>query len=293
MTDRTQTAEAPQVASSVGTTFRRTLVFAAIAVPAVFASALAIQSVIYNLGGQTLLAYCRVMTRWYEGRIGGDMGPASPLAVLAFGAGASPYFLLMGFLFRRWQPGAIASGAVMLVVVLGLAVPSLLPYAAFGCALSLYVGQIVVAMIPVARLEKLGVRGILRHFRVKNLLWLVLSMGFVFYYLLAMGYFVAMDWLVEVLVAMAGGERYLPYFVDPTHHRVLEQFPWAIVLYSSVLGSMLALYHVMCSAYGMNQLDYLVDRGKEPIVQRKFWWPFRRGERADALADRNAGWAGK
>jgi hypothetical protein len=111
-----------------------------------------------------------------------------------------------------------------------------------------------------------------RHFRLCNFVWLCISMGFVAYYLIIIAYFVSLEALLDLVFHAAGAARFLGYIPDPFSH---AEVPLTNILYTTLLATGMGFYHFMCSAWGVNQLDYIVDAGKEPIRHREFWWPFR------------------
>ena len=181
---------------------------------------------------------------------------------------------LMCLFLGRWRQGVAFAGTLLAIVAFGLLVPSLWPYAAMAAVVTTYLGHVAAVVIPLRRVEEGNAhrRAFWRHFRLRNFVWLFTCVVFVAYYLLIMAYFVFLDWLLSFLTRAAGAApswRVLPdFFLHP------EQ-PLANVFYVALLATGMGFYHFMCSAWGVNQLDYIVDAGKEPIRHRELWWPFR------------------
>jgi len=191
---------------------------------------------------------------------------------------AAAYLVLMSLMLGKWRRGVGFAGAVLALVTVGLLVSPFMPYAAYGAFLVVYCGQISVAVIPLERVANADIyhRRFWRHFRLRSFVWLCVSIGLLLYYLLIMGYFVSLDALLRVLL--------YPIFMVPGRFQSLRVFaspfrvavPWDDLVYSSLLAAGMAFYHFFCSAYGINQLDYIIDVGRKPIRHREFWWPFKR-----------------
>ncbi len=272
MDETAPSVEVPAIGDSVRTPFRRTLKYACLCAGTVGLLALLFQLLLHGISLERRVRYIQVAHEWNE-RWDTLEGAETGMAALMLATVAAGYLGLMCLFLGKWRWGAGLAGTLLGLVVFALLVPQLWPYAAIAAVLATYGGQVTAVMAPLLRVEKGDLHRLAfwRHFRLRNLVWLCISMGFVAYYLLIMAYFVSLDALLHLLSRAAGADpswRMLPDFFPYTED------PPANVLYTTLLVTGMGFYHFVCSAWGVNQLDYIVDAGKAPIRHREFWWPF-------------------
>ncbi|MHC5057408.1 MAG: hypothetical protein ACYTKD_22265 [Planctomycetota bacterium] len=261
------------IGDSVRTSFRRTLKYACLCAVTVGLLALLFQLLLFGMSMERKGRYVQVAQEWRE-RWDTFEGAETGVAALMLATLAAGYLGLMCLFLGKWRQGAVLAGALLGIVVFGLLVPSLWPYTAMAAVLTTYFGQVAAAMIPLLRVEKGDVyrRAFWRHFRLRNLVWPCISMGFVAYYLLIMAYSVSLDALLHLVFHAAGAARFLRILPDPLFP---AEAPLDDLLHTTFLATGMGFYHFMCSAWGVMQLDYIVDAGMRPIRHREFWWPFR------------------
>jgi len=273
MDEDAPSAGSQAIGSSVRTSFRRTLKYACLCGAVVGLLTLLFLLLLHGMSIERRVRYVRVALAWNE-QWDTLEGAETGMAALMLATGAAGYLGLMCLFFGKWRWGAGLAGTLLGIVAFGLFVPSFWPYAAIAAFMATYGGQVAAVTAPLLRVEEGNAhrRAFWRHFRLRNFVWLCISMGFVAYYLIIMAYFVSLDVLLHLVFHAAGAGRFLRILPDPFHHAGV---PLANVIYTSCLAAGMGFYHFMCSAWGVNQLDYIVDAGKEPIRHRKFWWPFR------------------
>jgi hypothetical protein len=274
MDNAASSLEVPAIGDSVRTPFRRTLKYSCLCGVTVGLLALLFQLLLHGMSIEHRVRYIQVAQQEWEEQWYPREKAETGLAALMLATVAAGYLGLMCLFLGKWRWGAGLAGTLLGIVALGLFVPSLWPYAAIAAALTTYVGQVTAATIPLRRVEEGNAhrRVFWRHFRLCNFVWLCISMGFVAYYLIIIAYFVSLEALLDLVFHAAGAARFLGYIPDPFSH---AEVPLTNILYTTLLATGMGFYHFMCSAWGVNQLDYIVDAGKEPIRHREFWWPFR------------------
>lgn len=194
-----------------------------------------------------------------------DPRPLCLMAAAALGLGICAS--ATASLFGRWKVALIVLPLLVVTAGVGLHKPGVARPAAAVVALALFCTYLYLLSLPIDAIAARSSR-----VRIRNLLWLGFS-GWLLYYLGIMGWF----WVVYELLHSVGG--HLTQLGDP----VLAPLPddsYSIPLRSAVavarfLAAM-AFYHLLCSAYLLNQLALVAEAGRERIPWRRFWWPFAR-----------------
>ncbi|MHC4253521.1 MAG: hypothetical protein ACYS9X_30755 [Planctomycetota bacterium] len=232
--------------------------------------ALLFQLLLYGMSIERRVRYVQVAQAWNEQRYAYEKAETG-FEALMLGTLAAGYLGLMCLFLGRRRWGLGLAGALLGIVAFGLLVPPLWLFAAIAAGMATFGGQVAVVAAPLLRSEKGGLRRLAfrRPCRPRNILWLCISMGLVAYYLLIMAYAVSLDALLRLVFHAGDSLLDLPDPLFPA------EAPLDDLLHTTFLATGMGFYHFMCSAWGIMQLDYIVDAGMRPIRHREFWWPFR------------------
>ncbi len=257
------------IGPSVRTTFRRTLAFAGIAGVAAFVVVVLYQLACHSVSAERYLRYMEAVG-FFERHHG--FPSEDPALVMAAGLVVGAAGTVMAMLFRRRRDALVILAVFAVAAGAGHVFLSIFFYVSFGmqfAALGL-AGWII--EVPLGRVENADLYRLAfwRRFRLRSLVWPVLS-GVLLFYLGVMGCFLALDFGLNVVFELLGADAELGPFGPPG-----GRIEFARVLYRALLASGMMLYLFLCSSYLVNQLDYLVDAGKDRIRHREFWWPFKR-----------------